>query len=1231
MGKGYQIGSSPQKTQLDEHAMVALFDLMGQIGETEDYLFRLNSAYRTKHKKASSHAHASAIDIRSTSNEHRALLDFFFEDYEIAPNQGTKNFNAHDHVYTLTPHGKAFLEKHNMRILDERGRPGAPHFHIDFYNPGHENVDLDKTYKFHDAHKGFVSGGGGFNSVSYGNAWKTYKDNGYQDTQEYKNILASIEPDKVEDPHGHGFVYNIGKDSTFYNDTIPNRKNIWKSVTNNEAPIINEPNENIENNQEIPTIDGRLSLKNFRDKDSHGFKISELKQNVERLDGLAWNVHEFSEEEQADLKKQIHTHTKKFHRWLEGEIDLDVLKDDYRGTDDDDNRRLYLKYLQEHITIDADGYGTMKTLKELSNANVGEVSKKRGFVKYLHQLTDGEEYAENITDTQDAWWWNESKLENLFEDSNWVPNLMMTNLEIPLEGRISKDVYENYMQDPNFKNYLFKHSTPPGAGAGWGDTIPDQYSLYMGKTPTGVIITSAGNVNAQKGKGGYANIMTQHHVARYNEDPNLLINTILNKYIRNNDLDDENYTNDKASDTANDIIAKEDEEANKRYQEYVKVVNEKEKNITTKSKPKEGTADPQEIYNYLTTEKGLSHIHAMGMLANIAGESTFKIGAIGDGGTSGGLFQHHNSSNAEPGEGRFDRMKKHVGDDWATDWKGQIDYTLDVEKDSGLLSYLEQNFETEEDATFHFMKHFERPADQSRENSDERYQKLVTNFGSSDDFKGGSVVSTEVTETAQWENPLSDKKDLVSRISVSSTEEGLARILKDNEEITGRDGAITVKGIRAEGNKLIVEANVPILGDKDTDFGHFEMKNGQYVFVPGEGYEMFQSSDAVTQEDRDIFDAFIFGVQNDTRFANGVLDVVKGGEGSVTGGQLYDTLDTAPDGWSPEVTVSSEEKAEGFYATGKDGTVYWNTVDPNDPNKRIVTAFGSEEEYFAHRKANGFKEDWSNTNAVVEGSEYESLYNDARTKKRNEEDGIISSEDAKDNNKNNHDNNQDEKFNQEADNAITMLKVAGGVAGMGLAMKTLPIGDAPELGANFKAYMNKLEHLAESGLSAEEMASAKNDLSEAYHIGAKNVLRASGGSRGTFLANMGMLNANRVNGLIKLSALDQTVKRQNLQQLGQGLKLQETMNNRSGEISRKMEYEEELRKSNIQGAIGSSLIGSALQDLAYAHSKRDNQNLNSLMEDNIWLKTVGHLFESDSKEDVQVVDHTQKDNKKPGE
>ena len=36
---------------------------------------------------------------------------------------------------------------------------------------------------------------------------------------------------------------------------------------------------------------------------------------------------------------------------------------------DNSNRKLYLKYLQENIKIDADGQGTIKTLKELSIVN----------------------------------------------------------------------------------------------------------------------------------------------------------------------------------------------------------------------------------------------------------------------------------------------------------------------------------------------------------------------------------------------------------------------------------------------------------------------------------------------------------------------------------------------------------------------------------------------------------------------------------------------------------------------------------------------------------------------------------------------------------------------------------------------------------------------------------------------------------------------------------------------
>ena len=677
-------------------------------------------------------------------------------------------------------------------------------------------------------------------------------------------------------------------------------------------------------------------------------------------------------------------------------------------------------------------------MKNLSNQNVEELGRKRGFINYLHELTAGNEYAINITGEEERWLnrARDSKLLNMMQDTEYKPRLMQEHLSIPVVvkgwphvgGEFDEAIAKRFLEDDDLKQYVRKSTDAEGR------------VRYF---PSSKYYESPGRRGINDGS----------------ED--FFLKHILNNYIRDNDLNDENYTNEKALETATDIIDKENKDAEIKYTDY----QEEQK--------KKKTVSPAA--------------------------------------------------------------------------------SVDVDE-----------------------------------------------------------------ETTQWKNPLLDKKDLVGRISITSTEEGLARILKDGQEITGSDGLIKVKGVRAEGDKLVVESNIG-----EQDFGYFEKKNGAYVFAPGPAYQIFLESDAVTQEDKDIFDAFLFGVQNDNRFADGVMNTVAGGEGAVTGEQLYESLNVAPDGWDPNVTVTPVEKTEGFYAIGSDGTVYWNSVDPKNKDKRVVIAFGDENEFFKHRKANGFKEDFSGIDSKVEGSEYISLYNDARTKKRNTEKGIVTSDDANKKHNENLDLEQDEKFHNEANNALTMLKVAGGTAGLGLAMKTLPIGDAPELGAAFKAYMNKMDKLSESGLSAEEMASAKNDLAEAYHIGTKNVLRASGGSRGTFLANMGMLNANRVNGLLKLSAMNQTVKRQNLQQLGQGLKLQESLNNRSGEISRRMAYEEELRKSNIKGAIGSSLIGSALEDLSYAHAKRDGQNLNSLTEENIWQKLMFNQFKVDTKDDIQIVDPTE--------
>jgi hypothetical protein len=52
------------------------------------------------------------------------------------------------------------------------------------------------------------------------------------------------------------------------------------------------------------------------------------------------------------------------------------------------------------------------------------------------------------------------------------------------------------------------------------------------------------------------------------------------------------------------------------------------------------SVNSQQVYSYLL-QRGVSPASAAGILSNIQHESGFNSAAIGDGGTSGGLFQHH--------------------------------------------------------------------------------------------------------------------------------------------------------------------------------------------------------------------------------------------------------------------------------------------------------------------------------------------------------------------------------------------------------------------------------------------------------------------------------------------------------------------------------------------------------------------------------------------------------------
>jgi hypothetical protein len=132
---------------------------------------------------------------------------------------------------------------------------------------------------------------------------------------------------------------------------------------------------------------------------------------------------------------------------------------------------------------------------------------------------------------------------------------------------------------------------------------------------------------------------------------------------------------------------------------------EKKENVPSTTPDVGGQYSPEglqgEIYQYLLS-KGMSDTHALGLMANISRESGFRPGVSEAGGPGVGLFQYSSG-------GRKDAFLKAVPD-YATNWKGQIDYALREPGEPG-QQYLSTKFSSPQEAADWFMRKWERPAE----------------------------------------------------------------------------------------------------------------------------------------------------------------------------------------------------------------------------------------------------------------------------------------------------------------------------------------------------------------------------------------------------------------------------------------------------------------------------------------------------------------------------------------
>jgi len=126
--------------------------------------------------------------------------------------------------------------------------------------------------------------------------------------------------------------------------------------------------------------------------------------------------------------------------------------------------------------------------------------------------------------------------------------------------------------------------------------------------------------------------------------------------------------------------------------------------------------NPQAAYSYLR-QLGVPHIHALGILANIKGESGFRIDSKQPDGPGIGLFQYSSA-------GRKQAFLQNVPD-WKTNWKGQIKYAIGEDRGP---AYFKTQFSSPEEAAYWWMDNWERPAASVYRERNEKHNKFIKDF-----------------------------------------------------------------------------------------------------------------------------------------------------------------------------------------------------------------------------------------------------------------------------------------------------------------------------------------------------------------------------------------------------------------------------------------------------------------------------------------------------------------------
>ena len=114
-----------------------------------------------------------------------------------------------------------------------------------------------------------------------------------------------------------------------------------------------------------------------------------------------------------------------------------------------------------------------------------------------------------------------------------------------------------------------------------------------------------------------------------------------------------------------------------------------------------------------------------------------------------------------------------------------------------------------------------------------------------------------------------EEVEVVERFTIENTGKGKADILRDGKPIVSNKNGVTVTGLRADGNSVVVDAK--IMGIKGTgSLGSFDIVNGKAVFTEGKDYEKLEGQDKID------FDTFKKAMELDIAYATKIQKQIQG-------------------------------------------------------------------------------------------------------------------------------------------------------------------------------------------------------------------------------------------------------------------------------------------------------------------------------------------------------------------